>query len=205
VRRRKTLTAPERVGWAVSFVNDEPGGLSASEWRNRQEALMRFLSPHPAGLVGHHDPETDPPTVGALRNLQGAARHLLAQVATTDTNEAPRIRTSVEWQLRRSGAGTEVHAHGDLKDVFLTQLVVLLLQAGPSNLKRCPAPSCARLFWRVRRQKYCSLPCTRRAVFQAWLKTPKGRTRPKREAKAARERRAYKRMLAARRSRRVTR
>lgn len=197
--RSAVMTTAQRLTWLAGFANDDLQGLREGDWLNLQDDLSRFLGPHASGLVGVPDPETAPPTAGAVRNLQGATREVLSVVSGGPRGvRSTLIRTAIAWEPSGDGA-VAIRSRGSLKDVFLTQLLFLLLEGGADRMLRCPAPECGRFFWKSRRQKYCSQRCTNRAIFRAWLKTAKGKTRSKREAKAARERRRYKRMLAERR------
>jgi hypothetical protein len=59
-------------------------------------------------------------------------------------------------------------------DAFLVTLVFLLKQAGPDRLRRCPG--CPRMFFRVRRQRYCSRRCMTRESVRAWRLRAKGQS-----------------------------
>jgi hypothetical protein len=63
-------------------------------------------------------------------------------------------------------------AHGDVRDLFLLRLV-FLLQKDASHIRRCP--ECGVIFYRVRKQAYCSRRCTNRANMRAWRQGPNGK------------------------------
>jgi endogenous inhibitor of DNA gyrase (YacG/DUF329 family) len=65
-------------------------------------------------------------------------------------------------------------ASGELRDLFILRLIHLL-QKDASHLRRCP--ECQTIFYRVRKQEYCSRRCTNRANMREWRKTPKGKAR----------------------------
>lgn len=220
--KQDTMTTTSRLKWALSFANDDLEELREGDWLNLRDDIGRFLG---IGVsLSHTLPAFAPAVVGtqpaamsedAIRDLQAATRALIRNSAggtrrpTSDaaavyTGSATPIKTSVSWTLFGSAPEQTpprmlVLCSGELRDVFLNQLVFLLLEAGPSNLRRCPAPGCERIFWKFGRRKYCSQRCTNRAVFQAWSKTEMGKTRSKREVEAAKQRRKYRAGIKARR------
>jgi hypothetical protein len=63
---------------------------------------------------------------------------------------------------------------GITHDIFL--LTFLHLLAGPADMiLRCP--ECATLFYRVRKQQYCSRACVNKATVRKWRGTPTGKAK----------------------------
>src|SRR5262249_15870386 len=58
-----------------------------------------------------------------------------------------------------------IHIHGPTRDMFLEALF-LLLQEDTERIRRCP--ECDKLFYRVRKQQFCSRQCTNRANVRTW-------------------------------------
>lgn len=85
-----------------------------------------------------------------------------------------------------------LEAFGSLRDMFLLQLFFLLQgrsvgstnRAGLSKIRRCS--ECQTLFYRVRRQEYCSHTCRTRVNQRRWRASPRGR-----EARRLQARRRY--------------
>jgi hypothetical protein len=216
---RKKLTTAQRLSWAVSFANEDLAGLREGDWLNLRDDVGRFLGFDTELLLDSAPafvpvPREQPRDVSDtdIKNLQLETRALLQAGAGLDVPRGPgmqvrtgstkRVSTEIKCALHRLGGDRlVVQASGGLRDVFLTAVVFLMVGGGPSNLRRCPAPECERLFWKSGRRKYCSQQCTNRAVFRAWSQTEKGKTRSKREVGAAKQRRQYRRKLAEMRSR----
>ncbi len=65
---------------------------------------------------------------------------------------------------------------GSVRDVFVFVLAFLLAQEPRSRFQECPG--CGRLFYRIRRQRYCSRPCVNRANLRAYRARAKARETP---------------------------
>jgi len=199
--------ARESLEWAVSFAGRDLDELREGDWLNLRDDLARFFGGvwrTPGELTGfttRPNPLPQKAPQPEILRIQREARRLLERAATPlraggDVLKAAHgFRLAADWSIEPVAGIPLLSAIGSLRDLFLTRLLFLLAQEGLANVKLCPAPGCGRPFWRAGRRKYCSSRCT----FQGWLSTSeKGKTRPKREAKAARERRKYKRRLAER-------
>ena len=68
-------------------------------------------------------------------------------------------------------------------------LFIALVSLGTTDTSRVLlCPSCEkRLFWRVRRQRYCSAECRNKESYQAWLGRPRETRKPKKPKKKARK------------------
>jgi hypothetical protein len=62
---------------------------------------------------------------------------------------------------------------GRTRDVTLLQLIHLLSSVGIDSVRVCPEPECGQLFYRVRRQLFCSKKCVNRANKREARKTAK--------------------------------
>jgi hypothetical protein len=79
---------------------------------------------------------------------------------------------------------------GAARDVFLMKLFFLMLQHGCANIKSCP--ECGRLFWRVRRQKYCSRTCVNRVNMREWTRSKREQAARRAASRQTRTKRAKK-------------
>ena len=202
----RSVASPQ---WALAFAMADLDTLRPGDWLNLREEIGNFI----AGNVAATDffmwpPPADDTSVAEVAALQLEVRRLFewaSRGALAPVGDAPGITVTATWKvvpMRGAAATVALVAEGTVRDLFLTRLVFLLNREGVRNLRACP--ECGRVFWRVGRKLYCSRRCTNRAVFQKWAKTTeKGRTRSKREIKAAKERRHYKRRLAKLRARRT--
>jgi hypothetical protein len=128
-------------------------------------------------------------TLDAIRTLQADVRQLLTSIVDRHehdeaeqrgeqlTGEVPpdvpeiRVKMWLDWkhgQLDDKGLLID----GDLRNLFLVTLAFLLNQ-DIAHVQRCP--ECGRVFYRVRKQRYCSRRCTNRTNMRKWRKTEKGR------------------------------
>ena len=57
---------------------------------------------------------------------------------------------------------------GSLRDVFWYQLLGVLTGQSLEPIRRCAAPDCGRLFYRVGRMEYCSTRCRNRAYMRTY-------------------------------------
>jgi hypothetical protein len=209
--RRKEVSDLE---WAVSFALRDLDAIRPGDWLNLRDELTRFMGfregqPSTLGYVALSRPIPAQASEDYIRELHAETTEMLDMVlalrdaggpTTTTTRKRDLRETTVRWSAfaLRSGGPVVLQAMGDLKSLFRLRLLFLFAQEGANRLVRCPV--CQRPFWKAGRKKYCSRACTNKAVFGAWLKSDKGRTRSTRAAKQARENRAYKRRLAERRS-----
>ena len=95
-----------------------------------------------------------------------------------------------------TGGGLAYRIAGKPHGLFLDLLFTLLSKAGTvSPVLRCP--ECENLFYRIRKQKYCSRPCVAKANWRAYMRTDDGkkakqRADKKRSKQVADEKRAKK-------------
>ena len=177
--------------------------------------LAKFLSPPE---MAAHGPlvcgVSIPPTpvelpVDDLASLQLELRQLLLAIVHSRRG-GPRAElplAAVNFQLFalaplgapsrvRRGRSFLLQAWGTVRD--MTRLSVFALMSLDRSDLISACPECGVLFARIRRQRCCTLRCTRRANKRALRSTPKGRA-----AEAARKRRAYENTLSAQDRRRL--
>lgn len=75
----------------------------------------------------------------------------------------------------------------DPENLFFIRFGLTLIQEGTSQLATCP--ECKRIFYRVRKQVYCSKTCINRVSRRNWLKNPRNRKKDRQWAQKRYERR----------------
>jgi endogenous inhibitor of DNA gyrase (YacG/DUF329 family) len=93
----------------------------------------------------------------------------------------PMIRVEAEWG---ASAGFVAAHVGSAREAVLLRLLYLLARHGHESIRPCP--ECGRLFWRVRRQLYCSRTCVNRVNMRAWTKAEKKKARTRSARKRGR-------------------
>jgi hypothetical protein len=119
------------------------------------------------GLIGHSDQ-----TLGAKRSVPIAVHVTILVVPAIKGEPERRILTP----------------RGPTRDVFLW-ILVHLLEQGPTDLIR-QCPECGTIFYRVRKQQYCSRPCVTRASMRKWRQTETGKQYERTRGRARYEARA---------------
>jgi hypothetical protein len=186
-------TAEERVKFAIQFMQLDFDRLRAGDWLNLREDLKNFLFPEGV-LRGFHFFSEDLPedhSVDAIQVLRHDVREILNAVVMCgedsthkeDEDEpVPRIvfpspQLSVrpgfiQFPEQRSGH-LILTWNGAFRDTFLMQLIMSLSQLPVNTLRRCP--ECETIFYRVRKQQYCSRPCVHRANMRTWRQSNAGK------------------------------
>ena len=107
----------------------------------------------------------------AIRKLQAETLRILKSVikvfgTNTGNLEMPQSRLTLALTLIRTPEGVMLLGDGPQRDIFLFNLLVLLKLQPVDRLRACP--ECSRIFYRKRRQKYCSRDCTNRVSVRRW-------------------------------------
>jgi hypothetical protein len=193
-------TAKERLEFAIRFAQGDLDQLRPGDWLNLRDDLEAFLGKH---LLDQHLSQEDPaaplaaledvvgtPTeapypeeygVDNFRVLQQETKCTLSRML--DKREGVHVPSSpvlisVRCDLLNFGyvpslAGRNMlEVSGTTQDTFLMVLYVLLSREPTDRILRCP--ECPTIFYRVRKQQYCSRPCVHRAAARKWRRTEKG-------------------------------
>jgi hypothetical protein len=90
--------------------------------------------------------------------------------------EIHNIKLWLYWWPKQTDGPTGVSQliDGTLRDLFLWRLA-FVFGKDPSHIKRCP--ECQTIFYRVRKQEYCTRRCTNRANMREWRQSEKGKAR----------------------------
>ncbi|HEV8642369.1 MAG TPA: hypothetical protein VGV13_14835 [Methylomirabilota bacterium] len=157
-------TLRERLEWAIRFAERDLDRFRPGDWLNLRDDLTAFLEAKGAPIP-FPSPKELPES--ALRDLQEDVRALLGQVAPARPLKWRMVEIKGPLLLNViAGPPAWVRSAGHPRDAVLLSLA-WLLAADPSAVRRCPEPACHRLFYRVRRQVYCSTPCVKRANKRA--------------------------------------
>jgi hypothetical protein len=200
------LSIKDRLPFAIRFANLELEGLRRGDWYNlfdevtefvgfrtgrtldeaRRQASRVGVSPWP--LSGRFAESINENTI---RALQADVRQLLNGMldrhedldakgrGEQPARDAPtlvpeiHIRYWLYWQ-RDQDEDAALFQDGRLRDLFLSTLVFLLAR-DVAHVRRCP--ECQTIFYRVRKQRYCTRTCTNRANMRDWRNTAQGKAR----------------------------
>jgi hypothetical protein len=191
--------------FAIEFVNRDLNQLREGDWLNLREDVLHFarLFGRPMqetaadakvfGVAAWPLPGSSITVKldrAIIRTLQAEVYNLLhysfdrrayddalqrGEDAKPPAGPPPKIQFTpqLDWP-EGSTQDAVLFASGELRDLFLLRLV-FLLQKDASHVRSCP--ECKTIFYRVRKQEYCSRRCTNRANMREWRKTPKGKAR----------------------------
>lgn len=113
-----------------------------------------------------------------LLKMQGDAAGVLEQVRTGRPVSVPMSDVTM---IGHPGDPHSVAFRGSVAATFRAALAFLLFNEPGGHVRACP--ECTALFYRVRRQEYCSARCTDRAVWRNYSPERKRRARRKQYAK----------------------
>jgi hypothetical protein len=200
------LSIKDRLPFAIRFANLELEELRRGDWFNlvddvidfvgfrtgrtldeaRRQARRVSVSPWP--MSGSFSERVNQ---GTIRTLQADVRQMLngimdlqedldaKQRGRRPEREAPpqvpeiHVKYGLYWQRDQDEDATLFH-DGSLRDLFLSSLVFLLAR-DVVHVRRCP--ECQTIFYRVRKQRYCTRTCTNRANMRNWRNTAQGKAR----------------------------
>ena len=187
----KKWTRQDRLQFAVRFATEDLSQYSDGDWLKLREDFDRYLLLRMNATVVLEDLGGFVPTVIAddpvdmprswFVELQQEVGVLLRRIAghlprITPGQPPPNdwlrpISIAVEkYPVQKMEAGWLMSVRGRSRDVFFEVLFGLLAQEPADQIRLCPRPECGRMFYRIRRQEYCS----RRCVNKAYQDSPKG-------------------------------
>jgi len=102
-------------------------------------------------------------TIEQLIRLQKECSRVLE--AAADGYEEDQVPISLKLSLLRGPESrcTSLFLTGPFRDIFLFTLFHLINAAERNTILRCPEPNCRRIFYRIRKQQFCSHRCAVRA------------------------------------------
>jgi hypothetical protein len=163
----------ERLAFAVKFAQTDFPSIREGDWLNLIEDFAAFLMPSQtmAMSVRHDNPgETVLDSRPQAEALQKKAYALLSDLV--DIRDG-RKKRSDRWPINFDilvqppiieGSRTRYYlcAQGKEHDIFLLRVFLLLIREPTNRVLRCDAADCDRIFYRVRKQKFCSQRCQSR-------------------------------------------
>lgn len=203
---RSFKTVGDRIRFAVAFANENLELFREGDWLNLREELESFgfaelasgrlwLSTPLQFARGGAVSRVPEPTRTDLVSLQQRVRELLGLLADTHSSSTKgavpiagvTLKDEQHWAaIQRSNGEVVLSVRTSFAEAILLRLLWLLSHAGAANLRRCPADDCGRVFWRVRRQLYCSRTCSTRIAMRKFLKKKRAGTSTGRKASRAR-------------------
>lgn len=90
--------------------------------------------------------------------------------------------------LNWDGKGCAINIRGPIVDVFAALIIFLLHESPGIPILRCP--ECATIFYRIRKQQYCSCQCVNRVNARKWRASPEGKKK-----QATRSRKRYQKQV----------
>ena len=198
------LPIKDRLPFAIRFANLELEALRRGDWFNllddvidfvgfrtgrtldeaRQQARRVGVTPWP--VSGSFSEKVNQGTIQALqadvRQMLNGMMDLQEDFDAKQRGQRPErearpqipeihVRYCLYWQRDHDEDASLFH-DGSLRDLFLSTLVFLLAR-DVAHVRRCP--ECQTIFYRVRKQRYCTRTCTNRANMREWRQTAKGK------------------------------
>jgi hypothetical protein len=185
-------TAAERLKFAISFAQLDLDRLRPGDWLNLRDDLTTFLGlqvgrRRPVAdtggvlVAGLDGPQPEDLSIDDFRRLQAEVRSILAeQVDVQPTGE--HIASFRAIQAEYAVLPWAIYIRGPVHDMTLLTLMHLLFRQPTAPIRRCP--ECQTIFYRVRKQRYCSRPCVHRTAVRKWRQTEAGQQYERRRGRA---------------------
>jgi hypothetical protein len=194
-------TDADRLRFAVRFAEERLDHYRPGDWLNLRDDLSGFFGTLLVGgvrillEVGSLMAAAKDLPEAKIREVQAQVAVFLKSLATEKVGEMTftidgvpakgtarwwttrDVTMTVKWTFERWPTVTTA----TLREAMLLRLIFLVARHGQEDIKACP--ECGRLFWRVRRQLYCSRTCVNRVNMRTWKATRKGKAWRRRQAK----------------------
>jgi len=191
----------ERLEFAIRFAQTD---LPTEEqgWFKLHDELWEFLKPtrRYALMVSTKDILAKEET----RSLQKYAYEMLADIvhAREDTffegkiteTWLPSLGHRINVLLYSKPMGIGPCVDGSLRDVFLYRLFDLITQEPTDKIRRCSGSDCNQIFYRERKQKFCSERCQTRELMRLRRKDPEKAEKDAEKARIRYEERMKKKL-----------
>jgi hypothetical protein len=193
------VDTPAAIAWLMGFAYLELDTLTPGQWLDLVAEAKEFGQPATPSVTAGKGPRLNVTGVlyratldgkvyadGApgemseerLRLAQGTLRERLQDLVTKRRcvwplpSIAPRV-------LEVTPNGTLAERFGGFPDEIFLARAALVLQQHWRGIRTCRRDGCGRMFWPVRRQIYCSRPCSQAVQWSKYVKT-----NPKRDYRA---------------------
>ena len=194
---RPLPTAAERLQFVVRFAQMNLDALRPGDWLNLRDDFTRFFGIFREEMIPQLAPGVycvpyeapEKVSEDTIRTLRYAVSRMLEFVVDPHfvyRGNIGAIRTAHYWRedhIRPGRRRCVLMLTGSFYDVFLLLLSFLLPEEPTEHILRCP--ECETIFYRARKQQYCSRPCVNRANVRAWRQSEEGK---RTEAERAHER-----------------
>jgi hypothetical protein len=131
------------------------------------EVFQPLISMGMLGIIPAEYPPADAFSDEDFRALQRDVLNWLSALThPSSPGEAQWVPPAIPLQVRVALTDGPSQVFGPARDVFLWHLFVLLQQEPLDRIRRCP--ECATIFYRVKKQAYCSRTCGNRVTQRRW-------------------------------------
>lgn len=176
-------TPEDRLRFAVEFSQVDLLNLRPGDLLNLRDDLYLFVHGHPNERVfpgGISATESSGSirefSSDDMRSLQAETYAALHSSATISGTSAA-LPISVHLSLSRNPSNWKkknvLELLGSSRDCFLMILFHLLSQEPVNRIQACPG--CNRIFYKAKRQKYCSRRCSNRVYMREYRSTENGK------------------------------
>lgn len=176
-------TTEDRLRFAIRFCQEDLSRMRTGDQINLREELSFFMYgppmsasvATPGGVIAFDGADINQTPTEELSALQKEVYEVLNSAASWGKAinpksvikldaPLPRHHISVDLDLRQNLIGV----HGSSRDCLLFILYRLLVQ-DPGTVQHISlCPGCGRIFYRIKRQKYCSQRCSNRMYMQQY-------------------------------------
>ncbi len=187
----------EQLEFAVRLAQTKLSDLRPGDMLNLREDLDSFFTrkgEDMRGPIGEvlqpiGEPQAEQYSVADFEALQKEVNAILNGLVTSRDSPSPRPVAGMavspgivgvpRHEIKASLIAASFHginnrailmANGSVRDMFLLRLFLLLGQEPFDRILRCKAPDCDRIFYRRRKQEFCSTKCTNRAYMKTYRK-----------------------------------
>jgi hypothetical protein len=184
-------TAEEQLRFAINFCQDDLANIRPGDLINLREDLGFFMYGHPlsrsrtirAGVEADDEFRLPELPIEELQSIQKEVYELLNLAASWNhpinphsvikTDPKPPYTLKAPLPLHHISVSLRlmsdiIAVEGSSRDCFIFILYRLLTQE-PGIVKRITlCPGCGRIFYRIKRQKYCSQRCSNRMYMQEY-------------------------------------
>jgi len=173
-------TAAARINFAVRLANMDLGNLRPGDWMNLKDDLSTFLGGRAGeqtsianlgGILATPFAEPLPQNYKTedFQALQSDFKSIFDGIKATTI---PTVHIEGDFYLADFRPETVICVSGPTRDMADIVLLALLNKEPSNRVLRCP--ECNTLFYRIKKQAYCSRTCVNRATVREWRKTKEG-------------------------------
>jgi len=183
-------TAEEQIQFFVDFASRDLSIAREGDLLNLRDDLGELL-------VGNGFYQLEPPflrdyQIEDFHNLQEEIRAFFNQLVESRKPQSQGKQFTVQYNFFPSFISNHaiIQHTGAVRDLCIVLLGFLLHLRPLDRLQRCPAPTCSKIFWKIKKQRFCSDRCARRIYMRKYRNPPEVRDKEAEESK-----RRYKKRL----------